>query len=49
LKVIWIGPPVRGLCDFRAVQQFHTAEDFRKKILQQTYSQSTLARERPAA
>lgn len=40
LRVIWIGPPVRGLADFRAVQQFNTAEDFRKQILQQTYSQS---------
>jgi hypothetical protein len=49
LRVFWVGSPVRGLCDFRAVQQFNTAEDFRKQILQRTYSQSTVAHEPLAA
>jgi hypothetical protein len=49
LEVLWIGSLVRGLTNFRAVQQFNTAEDFRKQILQQKYSQSTLAHERVAA
>jgi hypothetical protein len=49
LEVLWIGAPVRGLTEFQAVQQFNTAEDFRKRILQQTYSQWTLPRERLAA
>jgi hypothetical protein len=42
VKVIWIGAPVRGLADFRAVQQFNTAEEFRKQILQEMYSQPVL-------
>src|ERR1700719_4076533 len=33
VQVIWIGRPVRGLIDSRAVQYFNTAEDFRKEIL----------------
>ena len=33
LRVIWIGSPVRGLIDFRAVQQFNTAQDFQRQIL----------------
>lgn len=49
LRVMWIGPPVRGLCDFRAVQQFHTAEDFQKDILRQMYAQPILTQERAAA
>ena len=49
LRVIWIGSPIRGLSDFRAVQQFDTAEDFRKQILQQMYSRSILNDERLAA
>jgi hypothetical protein len=40
LQVIWVGPPVGGLTAFRAVSQFNTAEDYRKQILQQMYSQS---------
>jgi|SRR5271170_2012065 len=50
LRVIWIGTPVRGLFDFRAVQQFDTPEDFRRQILlQQTDSQPVLTAERLAA
>ena len=49
IRVIWIGPPVRGLCDFRAVQQFNTAEDFQKHILRQMYAQPTFTQERAAA
>jgi hypothetical protein len=49
LEVLWIGSLVRGLTNFRAVQQLNTAEDFRKQILQQKYSQSTLAHENVAA
>jgi len=33
LRVIWIGPPVRGLTDFPVVRQYPTAEDFRRQIL----------------
>ena len=32
LRVIWIGSRVRGLDDFRAIQKFNTAEDFRRQI-----------------
>jgi hypothetical protein len=49
LQVIWIGPPVGGLSAFRAVWQFNTAEDYRKQILQQMYSQSASITERLAA
>ena len=49
LHVIWIGPPVGGLSAFRAVWQFNTAEDYRKQILQQMYSQSASIAERLAA
>jgi hypothetical protein len=49
LRVIWIGNAVRGLSDFQAVQQFNTAEDFRKQILQQTHSQPLSVDERLAA
>jgi len=49
LQVIWIGPPVGGLNAFRAVCQFNTAEDYRKQILQQMYSQSASIAERLAA
>jgi hypothetical protein len=38
LQVVWIGAPLRGMRDFEDVQQFNTAEDFRKQILQQTPS-----------
>jgi hypothetical protein len=33
IAVYWIGPRVAGLCDFGAVQQFDTAEEFRKHVL----------------
>ena len=49
LQVIWIGPPVGGLSAFRAVCPFNTAEDYRKQILQQMYSQPALSAERLAA
>jgi hypothetical protein len=49
LQVVWIGPPVGGLTAFRAVWQFNTAEDYRKQIVQQRYSQSGLTEERLAA
>jgi len=39
LRVIWIGPYLPGLTDFRAVQQFDTAEEFRRHILEEMYSQ----------
>jgi hypothetical protein len=41
LGVIWIGSAVPGLSEFRAVQQFPTAEDFRRQILKHMYSPST--------
>jgi hypothetical protein len=37
MTVFWVGRPVKGLCDFLAVQQFNTAADFEKHIVQQTY------------
>jgi len=49
LEVIWIGSPVRGMVDFRAVKQFNTAEDFEKQILQRPRSRPTLPQERLAA
>lgn len=48
IRVFWIGAPLCALSDFPAVQRFNTAEDFRKQILQQVYSDS-LTRERLAA
>ena len=49
LQIVWIGPPVGALTGFRAVWQFNTAEDYRKQILQQMYSQSVSTGERLAA
>jgi hypothetical protein len=49
LKVIWIGSPARWLRAFRSVWQFNTAEDYRKEILQDMYSQSALTTRRLAA
>jgi len=49
LQVIWIGPHVGGPNAFRAVCHFNTAEDYRKQILQQMYSQSASTAERLAA
>jgi hypothetical protein len=40
LRVIWIGPVVRALVCFRAVQQFDSAEEFHTEILRQVYSPS---------
>ena len=39
LRVIWIGPPVCGLSDFRAMQQFDTPDEFLRQILQEMHSQ----------
>jgi hypothetical protein len=49
VRVVWIGSPVQAMSDFRAVQQFNTAEDFRKQVLQQMYSPSIPTDERLAA
>jgi len=40
MTVFWVGRPVKGLCDFLALQQFNTAEDFEKHIVQQAYARS---------
>ncbi len=49
LRVIWTGPPVRGLIDFRAVQLFDTAEDFRKHVLKRMYTHATSVSSEPVA
>jgi hypothetical protein len=49
VRVIWIGSPVQSMSDFRAVQQFNTAEDFRRQVLEQMYSRSIPTDERLAA
>jgi hypothetical protein len=49
LQVVWIGPSVAGLNTFKAVWQFNTAEDYRKQVLHQMYSQSASSAERLAA
>ena len=49
LRVIWIGTPVHGLSDFRAVQQFDTAEDFRWQVLLHANSLPILTDKRLAA
>lgn len=40
LLVIWIGPVVRALAGFRAVQQFDSAHEFCTEILRRVYSPS---------
>jgi hypothetical protein len=37
LRVIRIGPVVRALAGFRAIQQFGSAEEFHTEILRQVY------------
>jgi len=49
LSVIWIGPPVRGLTDFRSVRHYDTAEDFRKQILLEVTTHADLTRDRLVA
>jgi hypothetical protein len=50
LRVIWIGPVVRALAGFRAVQRFDSAQEFRAEILRQVYSPLLdSVSERPAA
>jgi len=49
MRVFWIGSPVKGLSDFRAVQQFNTAKDFEKQIVEQAYSQSIATKAQLAA
>jgi hypothetical protein len=44
LRVIWLGSPIQILSTFRAVEQFPTAEDFRKHLLRQM---DTLAKSVP--
>ena len=39
VRVFWVGAPIKGLCNFRAVQQFSTAKDFEKQIVERAYSQ----------
>lgn len=39
LTVFRVGTPIRGLCEFPAVQQFNTAAEFEKHIARQPYSQ----------
>jgi hypothetical protein len=49
LQVIWIGRPARWLRAFRSVWQFNTAEDYRREILHEMYSQSASIAGRLAA
>ncbi len=49
LRIAWIGTPVRGLSDFHRVQQFDTADDFLKQILEELPSLPILEAERLAA
>ena len=49
MEVVWVGPPVEGSSAFKAVWQVNSAEDYRKQILQQMYSQSASMPERLAA
>jgi hypothetical protein len=49
LRVIWIGSEVRGLSDFRGVEQFDTADDFLQQVLKQMYSNVASADQRLAA
>lgn len=41
MGVFWVGAPVKGLCDFPAVQQFNTLIDFEKQIVGRAYSRPT--------
>src|SRR4051794_15425443 len=41
MTVFWVGSPVKGLCDFPAVQQFNTPIDFEKQIVGRVYSRPT--------
>jgi hypothetical protein len=43
MRVFWVGAPVKGLCDFPAVQQFNNANDFEKQIVKRAYSQSVVS------
>src|SRR3954451_8817069 len=38
MRVFWVGPPVKAMCEFPAVQQFNTAIDFEKQIVGRAYS-----------
>ncbi len=49
LRIVWIGTPVCGLSDFGAVQQFDTADDFLKQILEELQSLPILDAEPLAA
>ena len=49
IAVYWIGPSPRVLCDFRAVQQFATHEEFRKQVLSRTHAEAASVPDRLAA
>jgi hypothetical protein len=49
LEVVWIGPPVGGLTDFRAVRQYDSAEDFRRQLLLQMSERPVLTDDRLVA
>jgi hypothetical protein len=49
IKVCWIGLPVQGLSEFRAVQQYNTAEEFRRAIVSPSSSACIAVNERLAA
>ena len=49
LQLIWIGRPVSSLADFHSVQHFDTADEFRRQILEQIYSQPVSIVKRLAA
>jgi hypothetical protein len=49
LRVIWIGSPLPILNDFSAVEQFNTAEDFRRQILDRMHSAQSRARDQVLA
>lgn len=49
MQVFWVGAPIKGLCDFRAVRQFSTPKDFEKAIVERAHSQSLAKGARLAA
>lgn len=49
IAVYWIGPRIPALSAFRAVQQFNTAEEFRKQVLSRSDAESTSLPDRLAA
>jgi hypothetical protein len=45
LRVFWIGSPLPILNDFSAVEQFNTAEDFRKHVLDRMHPAQSRVRD----